>query len=548
MTEESLDAGLELPGTPDAEGWRKLHPLSPVLRGGLFFLVLIGIIIANLRDVLVQLFVTGDNGSGEGGSIIDLFEYLSKQGLILVVVGAVLGIILLVVLLSWISWRFQTYRVTPDTVEARSGVLFRQHRRAPLDRIQSVNLQRSLLARLVGLTKIEVLTGGQGGKVELAYIGHRDAKSVREQILQLAAARREGRTIEQPVDTIEGPAPVSYDGSAYAEPVDALTERAQNFVDFDVDPEATASQSLVRVPVGRLLGGIALSWETVFTAFLILIAVFWGVVSTIIGATGAGDAFLGAGGISLLTIIPLILVMVAIIFGQFNKGFNFTLSRGRDAVRVGAGLTSTVTDSIPFGRIHAIEARQPLFWRPFGWWRVRVTVAGHSVMQGGQSAIQNVVLPVGPEHDVIRVIEALVPGTSAGLTDGLSGPGEGYTGAGPKSGWVLWFGKARAGVRIDVPETETANATLRIRRGYLTRSLSIMPVVRAQSIQLRRPFVHYMLGLASIQAHTVIGPVSLERRGLALADARRLFDDLEAMILRVQSTDTSEHSPEQRPE
>ncbi len=539
MTSEVNDAGLDLPGTPNAEGWRRLHPLSPVLRGGLFFLVIVGVIVANLRDVLVGIFVAGDERSDENGNILGLFEYLVEEGLVWLVVVGVLGIILLVVLLSWVAWRFQTYRVSTDTVEARSGVLFRQHRRAPLDRIQSVNLQRSLLARIVGLTKIEVLTGGQGGKVELAYLGHRDAKSVREQILQLAAARREGREVVDPVESIEGTAPVSYDGSAYAEPSDAFTGRAQDFVDFDVDPEAAASHSLVRVPVGRLVGGIALSWESVFTAVLILAALFWGVIGTILGAVGVGDGFFASGGGALLTLIPLVLVMIAIIFGQFNKGFNFTLSRGKDAVRVGAGLTSTVTDSIPFGRIHAIEARQPLFWRPFGWWRVRVTVAGHSVMQGGQSATQNLVLPVGPEEDVIRVIETLVPGTSAGLTDGLSGPGAGYIGAGPRAAWVLWFGKARAGVRIDIPELERANATLRIRRGYLTRSLSIMPIVRAQSIQLRRPMVHYWLGLASIQAHTVMGPVNLERRGLALADARRIFDELERTILEVQRNDQS---------
>ncbi|MGO3146109.1 MAG: PH domain-containing protein [Leucobacter sp.] len=534
MTGQVEDASLELPGTPDADGWRRLHPLSPVLRGGLFLLVIIGVIIANLRDVIVEIFVTGGDDDLEGGgNILTLVNYLAEQGLVIIVIGGVVGILLLVVLLSWIAWRFQTYRITADTVEARSGVIFRQHRRAPLDRVQSVNLQRSLLARMVGLTKIAVLTAGQGGKVELAYLGHRDAKAVREQILQLAAAHRDGRTLEQPATDMQATAAVSYDGTEYAPANDRLTQRAQDFADFDMDPEATASEALVRVPVGRLLGSIALSWEAVFTLGLLVAALVFGIV-------GLALDFFGAGAASLLTIIPLILVMFAIIFSQFNKGFNFTLSRGREAVRIGSGLTSTVTDSIPFGRIHAIEARQPLMWRPFGWWRVRVTLAGYSVAQGGQSPTQNLVLPVGPEHDVIRIIESLVPGTTAGLTDGLSGTGEGYIGAGPRSGWVLWFGKARAGVRIDIPEDAPNSATFRIRRGFLTRSLAIMPVVRAQSIELRRPWIHHMLGLASIHAHTVMGPVSLERRGLALEDARRVFDELQTEILRVQSGDTSE--------
>ena len=34
--------------------WHRLHPLTPLLRGGLFLVVVIGIIIANLRDRLVS--------------------------------------------------------------------------------------------------------------------------------------------------------------------------------------------------------------------------------------------------------------------------------------------------------------------------------------------------------------------------------------------------------------------------------------------------------------------------------------------------------------
>ena len=71
-------------------------------------------------------------------------------------------------------------------------MLFRQHRRAPLERIQSVNLQRSLLARLLGLTQVDVQTAGQGGKVALQYLGHREAKEVREQILLAARASKMG--------------------------------------------------------------------------------------------------------------------------------------------------------------------------------------------------------------------------------------------------------------------------------------------------------------------------------------------------------------------
>ena len=540
-----------MPGTADAEGWRRLHPISPLLRGGLVLLVLIGVFIANFRDLFVRMFVAASTHEPvEDDEFTAILGMLSNGQTLLLVLGGVVLLLVVIIGVSWVAWRFHTYRVSGEAVESRSGVLFRQHRRAPLDRVQSVNLQRPLLARLLGLTKIEVLTGGQGGKVELAYLGHRDAKAVRERILQLASARRSGNSVDAAPGVVAPAAAVSYDGTRYAQPADSLTERVQDFADFDVDPEAAEAHALVRVPLGRLLGSILLSWEAVITLILLLVAIFWGLISSAIGAVTGNSGFLAAGGVSLLTVIPLILVTVGMMFAQFNKGFNFTLSRGRESVRVGSGLTSTVTDSIPFGRIHAIEARQPLFWRPFGWWRVRVTLAGHSVSEAGQSVTQNVVLPVGRHDDVVRVIETLVPGAATGITEGLTGSGEDYVGAGPRSGWLLWFGKRRAGVRIDVPTDPTAltDATLRIRRGALTRSFAIMPIVRAQSVQLSRPMWHYVLKLAALQAHTVLGPVRVSVRGIALDDARAVFEHLSAAVLAVQRAESDGHPTTRRSE
>ena len=524
----------QLPGASDADGWRRMHPLSPLLRGGLALIVIAGIIIANFRDHFVQFFVANNVADGDSsaevdvsgdGDFVGLYEFLVAEGLLLVALGGILLVILLIMLFSWLTWRFATYRITEAAVEVRGGIVFRSHRRAPLERIQSVNLQRSLLARALGLTKIEVVTAGQGGKVELSFLGHRDAKTVREQILQVSGTRRRGgeaRTVAE----ISGPAPVGFDGSVHAQANDGLTARAHDFIDTDIDPRALEARTLVKVPVGRLAASIALSWESVILVILIIGIVVGGAVL---------EAFLIVG------VIPLLIVMASIMFGQFNKGFNFTLSRTDDAVRTGSGLTSTITESIPFGRIHAVEARQPLLWRPLGWWKVRITTAGHSVAQGGQNATQNVVLPVGRESDVLRVVETLLPGTGneadeiETLHDGLVGPAENYVRGGRRSGAVLLWGRRRAGLRIE--DTGGDDATLRIRRGVLTRSLSIMPILRAQSVQLRRPLVHRMLGLASISAHTVLGPVRMEMRGIELGAAREIFDALTALVLRVQGAE-----------
>lgn len=528
-----------------------MHPFSPLLRGGIAVLVIAGIIIGNFRDRIIDIFV-GDrfwksddyNEIPKGAQ--DPIGFIAEQGLVLVAMGAVLLVIALIVVLSWVGWKFSTYRITGDAVEARKGVVFRSHRRAPLERIQSVNLQRPMLARALGLTKLEIVTAGQGGKVELAYLSFQDAKTVREDILGRAAAKTARN------DPDHAPAPASIAGAAPVETGDgaepaaiggdftparigsakfdaALTNRANEFVDFDVDPKAIAENTLVRVPVGRLIGSIALGWEAVSLV-------------TVVAALIVGAAVIEP--IMAFGLFPMAIIMASVIISQFNRGFNFTLSRGQGTIRTGAGLTSTVTETIPFGRIHAVEARQPLLWRRLGWWKVRVTTAGHSVSQGGQNSAQNVVLPVGSIDDVLSVFATLLPGIGDDpseleeLREGLVGPGAGYLGAGPRAGWVLWFGRRRSGITI--ADAAAPHATLRVRRGVLTRSLGVMPVLRAQSVLLHRPLVHRVLGLATLQAHTVLGPVLMQVRGVELVAARRIFDDVAACVLRVQSTEARE--------
>lgn len=552
--------------------WRRLHPLSPLLRGGLFLLVVVGIIVANLRDRVFELFLDQRFVDAMGPNEGDLIDYLARQRLLIWGLVAVLAAILVIVAISWLSWRFSTFRITPEAVESKRGVLFRQHRRAPLERIQSVNLQRSLLARLLGLTQVDVQTAGQGGKVALQYLGHRDAKQVREQILLASRASKMGgasqampaATAQHGAEAPSSQIAVDPLGQAYAVASGAFDSRLRDIADFDIDPNARESGALIRVPVGRLVASLLLGTE-MLSVLIIVVAI--------------GVTSIWATPVALAGLVPVGLVMVSMLISQFNKGFNFVLSRAEDGVRIGAGLTATSTETIPAGRVHAVEARQPIGWRPFGWWKVRITTAGHSAAEGGQNKMQNTVLPVGNIEDVLRVFETLLPAdprlsaapagndyarsvaesfdvesavagsavedeesADAGrrrnaLRDALVGSGEGYVRAGSKAAALLWFGVRRAGLRIE--DASEPHASLRVRRGWLTRSLAVMPIVRAQSIQLGRPFAHHLLGLASLQAHTVLGPVRMQMRGIDLEVARQTFDELAETVVRVQGHDAS---------
>ena len=159
----------------------------------------------------------------------------------------------------------------------------------------------------------------------------------------------------------------------------------------------------------------------------------------------------------------------------------------------------------------------------------------------------NVVLPVGTAEDVANVFVTLLHSEhdgakqrSALLLEALRGNGEGFVGAAPRGALVLWFGTKRAGLQV--------GNTVRIRRGWFNRELIDMPLLRAQSVQLSRPFVHRLAGLASVTVHTVLGPFVVRMRGLEFSTARQVLDEIAHTMVSVQQADAVQRTIERTPQ
>ena len=170
-----------------------MHPLTPLFRGGLVLVIVAGVIIANMRDRLIAIFLPWLAPGFEGEQIPgDPVDYVVSHNLILVATLVVLGVVIVLVGLFYLGWRFHSFRITDDDVEVRSGVVFRSHRRAPLDRVQGVNLTRPTIARLFGLAKLEVVGAGLDANVKLEYLSTANAEAIRGDILRLASGRQLG--------------------------------------------------------------------------------------------------------------------------------------------------------------------------------------------------------------------------------------------------------------------------------------------------------------------------------------------------------------------
>jgi putative membrane protein len=521
------------PPAPDAEAvaraedladgeWHRLHPATPLLRGGIAFVAIAGIVIGNLRERLVDFFVPAAGEYG-GGDPIDI---LVRRGLVPIALLAVLAVLLIVMAIFYVSWRMHTFRITGDEVEVRSGILFRTNRKGRLDRIQGVNVSRKLLPRIFGAAQLEINVAGQDANVNLAYLSSRNADALRRVILRRASGSR-----ERLAGADAGAAAASVGGGAGA----VIGQRIQEFTAPELDPSLAPQESVVQIHPGRLVGSTFLSTGTVW--FLVLLA------AAIAAAIGFhAYAFL-------FGVIPALLGVGSFLVRRVTKSLRYTIASTADGIRVGYGLLSLSNETLPPGRIHSIQVSQELPWRPFDWWEVRVNLASRSRDRGQEGRRGTTILPVGSRAEVLKVLELAMPELLADeptrelVTASLARarPGDGFTCSPRRAAVLRWFSWRRNGFAL------RPDAVL-LRRGAIWRDLVIVPTARMQSVGLHQGPLLRALRLAAVHIHTVQGPIVARVGALDAGDATGFFGAAAEADVAAAAADRSHRWRSHRPE
>jgi putative membrane protein len=141
----------------DGGGWRRLHPLSPVVRSG--------------RGLLAVLALAGLStsrlvGSGTGTRWYDL------------------ALPVIVAVAAFVNWLVTRWKIDGPTLRIETGLLRRDSRQLPIARIQAVDLVRPFLARMLGLAEIRVRLAGSGdADGRLAYLTEPAAEALRARLL-----------------------------------------------------------------------------------------------------------------------------------------------------------------------------------------------------------------------------------------------------------------------------------------------------------------------------------------------------------------------------
>lgn len=485
--------------------WRRVHPVTPLVRG---WAVLVVLVLGVLRQGVEQ--------APQGGESYAL-------GHVAQILLGILGVVVVVGLVSWWSWRVTAYAVDADSVHMRSGIVRKQHRRARLDRIQAIDVRQPLVARLFGLAELKVeVAGGSGSSVAIGFLTEHQAQALRADLLARVAGAV-GRGASAVVTPGAGPAtaaaPVLGTPAAGA-PVSASTATSGSDGSAPPAPGAVAPVAprvveepglqVYEVPPGRLVVSTLLRAETV-----VLLVVVAGTAVAVV-STGSGAP--------LFSLLPFLIGLGSALFGRFNRSFAFRAATSPDGIRLHHGLTETRSQTIPVHRVQAVELYQPLLWRPFDWWRVQVNVAGY-VQRGEGRAPTTVLLPVGTRDEAVTALWLVLPDLGvldprAAVEEGLAGLGESdrFTGS-PRRARVLdplaW---RRTGFSV-LPRAVLA------RGGRLRRRLVVVPHSRTQSLGIEQGPWQRRRRLATFVLHSTPGPVSPRVPHLDEHVARALLDE-----------------------
>lgn len=366
MSADSIDAPVAAESAQRFAGEaRRLHPLT----------ILFGVLrgrpgIANLIVLAVALRITTDAYVVLIAIFFPLFILSSA-------------------LFEWLKWSKFSWAVDADDVTIASGVVSKQQRVIPFDRIQDVSIEQGLLARLFGLAKVGFETGsasGEENEAKLDAIALADAEALRRHI-------RSHRAATVPTSEVAAPDaaawPVAEDGEGrtlYAMALPRLvTAGVFNF-----------SLAIFAVLFGLLnyLKDVLPFDPFDFDMYLDLSRSL-GLDQWVLAHQWL--SFVGGG------IAVLLLGVATGIARTIIRDYGFTLDRTERGFRRRRGLTTKTDVTLPIARVQAATVGTGFIRRALGWYEVKLT----SLAGDGKDEKDHIVAPLARLGEADAILSEL---------------------------------------------------------------------------------------------------------------------------------------------
>ncbi|MEX2532236.1 MAG: PH domain-containing protein [Gemmatimonadota bacterium] len=291
--------------------------------------------------------------------------------------------LLLTILIRFLRFR---WRLEPDAVVIEEGMLIRKRRVIRRERVQTVDLERRILHRILGVVEVRIEAMGAGGtEGTLAAVTPRLATALREELL-------EGRQAHQ--------------GTSERLPEHGVPEPSQV-------PEAARETVLARATPGDLVlagisgGRVGVAAALIGFLFQTIPETWWAdSVGRILQQAPDPSSVIGIRVLAVLVVFALLggffLSVVATVFVHWD----FTLTVRDRILGVRRGLLTEHSDTVSLRRIQAVRIEENPVRRLLRRASLRAVVAGRAGGSGGEGT--DLLLPIGPRDQVYDLARGIM--------------------------------------------------------------------------------------------------------------------------------------------
>ena len=457
---------------------------------------------------------------------------------LLIVAGAIFLFIMAWGLIRYLTFQ---YVLNDEELVTREGLLHRQERRIPVNRIQDLSFESTLVRRFFGLVVVKVETAsGKGAEVTLDSLARREAEALRAVLHRVRTVGTAGMAI------------------------DAATGAPNEAAAIPEEPE----EVVYRVTSGELaLRGLTARWLAPVVIGLVTLLQFAGefeFVDTLGGVLGAFFTWLGSFSWQVLLLLSVLLLLMFLstgigmaIVAEMARFHRFTLTLKDNVLLRRFGLITTRSASLPRRKVQRVVLEQSFLRRLMGYVVVRADSAGSGAndQQEARSG-SDIVAPLTSRIKADALVPWVLPGAQPWewrwyrvskrviVRIGFHGAVFVAIAIGlllPVAGAFAWLALLGLPAAVGVGFLAYSNLAyaraeehVAMRWGLIGRYRGVVPFAKIQAVTLRAGPLERLLGLATVTLYVAGGsPTRLPdipraeaeglREALAAAAAARRF-------------------------
>lgn len=409
-----------------------------------------------------------------------------------------------------LRWYYFSFLINEKEIIIKSGVFSRQTRNIPIERVQNVNVRQDVLQRIFGIAKIQIETAGDiSSEGTLEYVKLKDADEI-NRIIRTYQKKLSSR------DTLETESESSSEESKKSDSSETFNPSEGGDVLFEMSRKDVLVYGMVRLrPLFLVYGIWAMSYITQFQYLNDLVFGYLDETMESFVDLPIYYLVLLVVAFALFSILISWIIDIVWTFAQF---YGFRLIKDGNKLFESYGLLSKISSTIPLKKLQQITISTNPVKKKFDFYSMSLQTAGFDVYQKKAnsgvplakklqlSEITSKIFPVEIPESFNSISEKAIRRAFIRYLILLTFPivagyffVEWYTALGLLLAPLAYY---FAYLRWKFRGYHIAKDLIFIKQGFWIQKVSIIPLIKIQTLHIKESFFQRKLGLATLFVDT----------------------------------------------